>query len=83
MYDQAPEEYMRRAFALEALCQRYGVPLAAVALQFSLRDPRIVSTIVGMSRPERPAETLALARTPIPDELWQGVARLQGEHPHA
>jgi D-threo-aldose 1-dehydrogenase len=46
------------------------VPLAAAALQFSLRDARIVSTIVGMTRPERLAETLKLAQHPIPDELW-------------
>jgi len=78
MYGPAPAEYLRRAAALEALCQRYQVPLAAVALQFSLRDPRIVSTIVGMSKPERLAETLALARTPIPDELWQDVAAQRG-----
>jgi len=78
MYGPAPAEYLRRAAALEALCQRYQVPLAAVALQFSLRDPRIVSTIVGMSKPERLAETLALARTPIPEELWQDVAAQRG-----
>ncbi len=83
MYDQASEEYLRRAFALEDLCQRHRVPLAAVALQFSLRDPRIVSTIVGMSKPERLAHTLALAQTPIPDELWQDVARLGGGGLHA
>jgi D-threo-aldose 1-dehydrogenase len=78
MYGPAPAEYLRRAAALEALCQRYQVPLAAVALQFSLRDPRIVSTIVGMSKPERLAETLALARTPIPGELWQDVTAQRG-----
>jgi D-threo-aldose 1-dehydrogenase len=78
MYDQASEEHLHRAYALEALCQRYHVPLAAVALQFSMRDPRIVSTIVGMSKPERLVETLTLARTPIPDELWHDVARLRG-----
>jgi D-threo-aldose 1-dehydrogenase len=78
MYGPAPAAYLRRAAALEALCQRYQVPLAAVALQFSLRDTRIVSTIVGMSKPERLAETLALARTPIPDELWQDVTAQRG-----
>jgi D-threo-aldose 1-dehydrogenase len=72
-YDRASEDYLRRAHALEALCQRYDVPLAAVALQFSLRDPRIVSTIVGMSKPERLTDTVTLARTPIPDELWEAV----------
>jgi D-threo-aldose 1-dehydrogenase len=47
------------------------VPLAAAALQFSLRDERITSTIVGMSRPERLQQTLQLAAHPIPDELWR------------
>jgi D-threo-aldose 1-dehydrogenase len=83
MYGQAPEEYLQRAYAIEALCKRYHVPLAAVALQFSLRDPRITATIVGMSKPERLTETLILAQTPIPDELWQDVARLQEGGLHA
>ena len=45
-------------------------PLPAAALQFSLRDARITSTIVGITRPERLTETLKLAQHPIPDELW-------------
>lgn len=60
---------------VEALCQEHGVPLAAAALQLSLQEPRIISTIAGMSRPERVRETMELAATPIPDELW---ARLRG-----
>jgi D-threo-aldose 1-dehydrogenase len=75
MYDQAPETYLHRAFALEALCQRYGVPLAAAALQFSLRDPRIASTIIGISKPERLQETLRLAQ-PIPEQLWEEIAEV-------
>ena len=47
-----------------------GSSLAAAALQFSLRDPRITATIVGMSRPERLQQTIDLALHPIPDELW-------------
>ena len=77
MYDWASEGYLQRAFELETLCQHYGVPLGAVALQFSLRDPRIVSTIVGVSRPERLEETVAFAETAIPDELWQDIAVLE------
>jgi D-threo-aldose 1-dehydrogenase len=76
MYGQASEDQLQRAYALEALCRRYRAPLAAVALQFSLRERRIFSTIVGMSKPERVMETLTLAQRPIPDELWQDVARL-------
>lgn len=83
MYGRASEDQMQRAAALEAACHRYQVPLAAVALQFSLREPRISSTIVGMSKPERLAETLTLAQMPIPDALWQEVARLRGGELHA
>src|SRR5216683_2095403 len=70
MYDQASPELLRRARQMEATCQRHGLPLAAAALQFSLRDVRVTSTIVGITRPERLAETLKLAQHPIPDALW-------------
>ena len=74
MYGEASPQLMEQAFRMEALCERYGVPLAAVALQFSLRDPRITSTIVGISRPERLAETLKLAEYPVPAALWEEIA---------
>jgi D-threo-aldose 1-dehydrogenase len=49
------------------------VALAAVALQHSLRDPRIASTVVGASRPERIDELERLARVPVPAELWAAL----------
>jgi D-threo-aldose 1-dehydrogenase len=70
MYSDASMELLERARKLETLCNSYGVPLAAAALQFSLRDQRITSTIAGMSRPERLAETITLAQYPLPHELW-------------
>ncbi len=69
-YQDAAAPIVERARRMADVCQQFGVPLAAAALQFSLRDPRIVSTIVGVSRPERIAETLALASHPIPHGLW-------------
>ncbi len=69
-YQDAAKALLERARRVVDLCRRYDVPLAAAALQFSLRDPRIVSTVVGVSRPERVAETGTLASYPIPDELW-------------
>jgi D-threo-aldose 1-dehydrogenase len=69
-YQDAPAQIVERARRMAAVCQEYGVPLAAAALQFSLRDPRITSTIIGMSRPERIAQTVELAQHPIPDEIW-------------
>src|SRR5712692_4081262 len=70
MYSQASPELLQRARQMEETCKHHGLPLAAAALQFSLRDTRITSTIVGITRPERLTETLMLAQQPVPDELW-------------
>jgi D-threo-aldose 1-dehydrogenase len=77
-YRDAPPELIERVRQMEQVCRQFGVPLAAAALQFSLREPRITSTIVGMTRPERIAQTLALAAHPIPDEVWPQLAALAG-----
>jgi D-threo-aldose 1-dehydrogenase len=69
-YQEAPPEMVEQVRKIEGACREFDVPLAAAALQFSLRDPRVVSTIVGISRPERVGQTLELADHPIPDELW-------------
>lgn len=69
-YGSADEEILRRIREMERACAAKAVPLAAAALQFSLRDPRITSTIVGVSRLERIEETVALAEVPIPQTLW-------------
>jgi D-threo-aldose 1-dehydrogenase len=69
-YHDAPAAIVERARGMAALCGEYGVPLAAAALQFSMRDPRVTATVVGMTRPERVAQTLELAHYPIPGELW-------------
>ena len=76
MYEDAPEPMVARARRLQAICGQYNVPLAAAALQFSLREPRITSTIVGLSRPERLTETLTFALWPIPTDLWDDLARV-------
>lgn len=76
-YGEASKEYVEKAVKFEDACQRYHIPLAAVALQFSLRDPRIHSTVIGMSRPERLDETVKLAQTPIPDELWREIEAIR------
>jgi D-threo-aldose 1-dehydrogenase len=36
-----------------------------------MRDPRITSTICGVSKPERVLETLEWARFPVPDIVWE------------
>lgn len=69
-YQQAPPAMIEQAKRLAATCERHGVPLRVAALHFSLRDPRIHSTIVGMTRPERVQQAIEDALTPVPDALW-------------
>jgi D-threo-aldose 1-dehydrogenase len=75
-YRPASAETLDRVRAMERACQARGVPLAAAALQFSLRDRRVASTIVGMSDPSRVEQTLRLAEWPIEDDLWQQLLSL-------
>ncbi len=60
--------------AMQRACAAHDVPLAAAALQFSARDPRITSTVVGVSKPSRIAETARLLTQPVPEELWAELA---------
>jgi len=75
-YQPASEATLDRVRAMQRACEARGVPLAAAALQFSLRDPRVASTIVGMSEPKRVDQTIGLAEWPIPDDLWAELMEL-------
>lgn len=72
-YTDAPPLLLERARSFAAVCREFDVPLAAAALQFSMRDLRVTSTVVGMTKPERVAQTLELAGYPIPSELWSAL----------
>jgi len=74
-YRPAPAAIRHAVAVMEKTCARYGVPLAVAALRFSLRDPRITSTIIGISRPERVAECLRYVSSEVPDELWPELDR--------
>lgn len=75
-YQPARPEVLDSIHKVEAICARYGVPPGAVALQFSLRDPRISSTVCGVSKPERVAETIQWANWAIPEAIWAELAAI-------
>jgi D-threo-aldose 1-dehydrogenase len=74
-YSAAPQAVLHAVAAIEKACAAYGVPLPAAALRFSMRDPRITSTVIGISRPERVDECLSHVTWEIPDEFWAEVDR--------
>ena len=75
-YHDAEPALVERAKRMQGACESCGVTLAAAALQFSLRDPRVTSTVIGMTRPERIAQTVELAQVAIPDYLWDELNEL-------
>jgi D-threo-aldose 1-dehydrogenase len=75
-YGARDERIAQAARAMKAACDRRGVPLAAAALQFSMRAPFIGSTVVGVSAPERVAQTVAYAQQEIPADLWDELDSL-------
>jgi D-threo-aldose 1-dehydrogenase len=76
VYQEATEGMLAPVRRVEEICARYGVPVGAAALQFSLRDPRITATICGVTRPERVQETLDWAAWPIGEEVWAELLAL-------
>jgi D-threo-aldose 1-dehydrogenase len=72
-YAPAEPQLLASVRALEVVCSEHRVPLAAAALQFSLTDERIASTLIGISRPDRVQELLRLASLPLPRAVWDAL----------
>ncbi len=75
-YQEADDAALEPVRRVEALCVRHNVAPGAAALRFSMRDPRITSTIVGVSKPERVAETIAWAAAELPEAAESDLADL-------
>jgi D-threo-aldose 1-dehydrogenase len=68
---RAPEpQVVEMVTWLHEVCARFDVPVPALALQFSTRDVRIASTVVGVSAPERVDDLVRNAQMEIPTQLW-------------
>lgn len=77
VYETATKDVIERVKRLEELCHDFNISLPAVALQFSLRNPRITSTVIGISTPQEVDQTLALSKIEIPAELWEELESFQ------
>ncbi len=72
-YGEAPAALIEAADEMGRLCAQAGVPFAAAALQFSTRDPRITSTIVGMRTVSDLEASIELDEVVVPDDLWAAL----------
>lgn len=78
-YQPASPATLRAIARMTQACERYGTDLATAALQFSLKDPRIHLTVVGVSKPERLEGVLTAANAELPDDLWLELETLLPE----
>jgi D-threo-aldose 1-dehydrogenase len=72
-YRTAAPEVILGADRMREICRAADVPLAAAALQFSVRDERVHSTVVGISSAERLRTTLDLLEVEITEEIWAAL----------
>jgi D-threo-aldose 1-dehydrogenase len=75
-YRPASPETLQAIDAMADLCRQHGIDLATAALQASVRDPRISTTVVGLSRPERLATLIASLAVELPAGLLNELAEL-------
>jgi D-threo-aldose 1-dehydrogenase len=75
-YAQASQDLLDFIERLEALAGEWGIELAAAAVQFSLADPRIHSTVVGMSSIARLQSLPGLVSAEIPAGFWDAFRAL-------
>jgi D-threo-aldose 1-dehydrogenase len=69
-YGPASADVLARAQAIEAVCSRHGVPLAAAAVQFPLGHAAVATVLCGVRSPQEIEEDDRLAREDIPAALW-------------
>lgn len=75
-YKPARRELLNTIAAMDAVCRRSGIDLATAALQFSLRDPRIDATVVGITSERRISSLIASAGLHVPDAVWDELESL-------
>lgn len=84
-YQEVNSEALEPVRQIEIICAQHDCSPAAVALQFSMRDPRMTLTIIGGSKPDRIHQMLGFTSEKIPDDLWDEIAKLptSGDDPEA
>ncbi|OWV75227.1 pyridoxal 4-dehydrogenase [Rhizobium sp. N122] len=69
-YMPADEEVLAKVGAMEAIAKRHGVPLAAPALQFPLREPIVASVLIGTAKPSSLIRNMEIVEPRLADEIY-------------
>ncbi|WBB80322.1 aldo/keto reductase [Micromonospora sp. WMMD882] len=74
-YQRTPPQVRDRVDRLRAVCDRFGVPLKAAALQFVTGSGYFACVMLGARDLAELDDSLAMAALPVPEELWAELAR--------
>lgn len=74
----AGENVKQAARAAAEFCQKHQKDLVKLAVQFSVAEPRIASTLVSSANPKRIAKNIAYLDEPMDEDLLRDVLRLMG-----
>jgi D-threo-aldose 1-dehydrogenase len=72
-YRAAPDELVRRAAHIKAVCERRGVSQKAVAIQFPLGHPAVQTVLTGCRSVDELNENVEAFQAPIPPALWEDL----------
>jgi D-threo-aldose 1-dehydrogenase len=74
-YRAADYGILAKASAIQAICRKHEVPLAAAALQFPLAHPRVCTVLVGPRTIDELQTDLSLFDVEVPPRLWADLRR--------
>jgi D-threo-aldose 1-dehydrogenase len=69
-YGVAARPVLDRALRMKEICERYGTPLRAAAIQFTGAHPAVATVLLGGRSAAEVTDGLRMAAHPIPAELW-------------
>jgi len=69
-YIPADRDVIARAARLREVCTSHGVPLRAVALQFSLHHDAVAAVLMGPRSPQQAEDNVEMFSIEVPDAVW-------------
>jgi D-threo-aldose 1-dehydrogenase len=72
-YLPAPAELVAKARAVAEVCRAHGVTLPDAAVQFALRQPSVVSVVLGTRTAEQAHQGVERYDVDIPEALWADI----------
>ncbi|KXF79573.1 pyridoxal 4-dehydrogenase [Paramesorhizobium deserti] len=69
-YGPASEDILRRVGSMQEVAQENGIPLAAAAMQFPLREPVVANVLIGTAKPSSLTRNMELMKIDVPEKAF-------------